>query len=432
MPYAQLHYPSENQEKFEQSFPAEFIAEGVDQTRAWFYYLHIIASAIKKNVAFKNVVVNGIVLAEDGKKMSKKLQNYPDPTLMFDKYGADVMRFYLLTSPVMSAENLNFKESDMAEISRGMFRMLWNSYSFFVLYANIDKWGANNKTEPSANILDKWILSELNELLLDVDRTMTNYELTKAMRLFPKFVDNLSNWYIRRSRKRFWKSENDKDKAAAYSTLHTVLVELSKAMAPFTPFLAEEIFKNLTGRQSVHLEDYPQGSKSTIDLNLNEEMIAARRIVEMGLSARADAGIKVRQPLNTLSYGERDGVKELTKELEEIIADEVNVKKVIYDGKVSGVMIDFHITEELKIEGLGRELVRNIQALRKDSGFNVSDRIIVDYQTDSKELDRAMNLGFVAKEILAKEISQKLKFTGGMKEYAIGDQTISIELQRVE
>ncbi|HAI74419.1 TPA: isoleucine--tRNA ligase, partial [Candidatus Moranbacteria bacterium] len=208
MPYAQMHYPFENKEKFEANFPAEFIAEGQDQCRCWFYYLHILGTALKDKPAFKNVIVNGIVVGEDGKKLSKRLKNYPDPAAMFEKYGADSLRFYLMISPVVAAENLNFKESDVAGITRGMMRMLWNSYSFFVLYANIDGWKPErevriNKKEAN-NLLDRWIISELNVLIKEVDKAMENYELNKACRLFPKFIDNLSNWYIRRSRKRFW------------------------------------------------------------------------------------------------------------------------------------------------------------------------------------------------------------------------------------
>jgi len=250
MPYAQMHYPFENKEKFEANFPAEFIAEGQDQTRAWFYYLHVLGTALKEKPAFKNVIVNGIVVGTDGKKLAKRLKNYPDPMAMFDKYGADAMRVYLMSSPVVAAENLEFKESDAADLMRGMFRMLWNSYSFFVLYADIDKWTPNttNQKLQTTNLLDKWIVSELQVVIREYNKHMEAYELNNAVRLFPKFIDNLSNWYIRRSRKRFWKSEDDGDKEEAYQTLHYVLVELSKVMAPFAPFMSEEIFKNLTGR----------------------------------------------------------------------------------------------------------------------------------------------------------------------------------------
>jgi len=431
MPYAQLHYPFANQEKFEQTFPADFIAEGQDQTRAWFYYLHIIATAIQKKVAFKNVEVNGIVLAEDGKKMSKKLQNYPDPTLMFDKYGADTMRLYLLTSPVMQAENLNFKEADMAELSRGIFRMLWNSYSFFTLYANIDRWTpaqSQKSKAKSLNLLDRWIISELNTLILEVDKSMESYELMKASRLFQPFIDNLSNWYIRRSRKRFWKSENDGDKENAYQTLWTVLVELSKLMAPFTPFVAEEIFKNLTGKESVHLENYPSADQEMIDNDLNLAMAETRKVVELGLSARAQERIKVRQPLKSLQYSGR----KLESELESIIAEEVNVKEIVHideskDAPGLTVGLDYSITKELKLEGYAREIIRNIQSLRKESGFNVADRICVYYKTDSAEIGKTFEnfSSLIAHEVLANEI------IAGLPEKIEGRQLFKIDGEEI-
>ena len=401
MPYAQLHYPFENKDKFDKSFPADFIGEAQDQCRAWFYYLHVLATGVKSSIAFKNVLVSGMVLAEDGKKMSKKLQNYPDPTYMFDKYGADPLRFYLLTSPILQAENLNFSEKEVAELSRGIFRMLWNSYSFFILYANIDGW-KSTKIQNQGSLLDQWIVSEFNTLVKEVNNNMEAYDLTKSTRLFVPFIDNLSNWYIRRSRKRFWKSENDNDKESAYSTLYFVLTELAKLMAPFTPFLADEIFRNMTGRESVHLESYPQVDETLIDNDLNTKMQMARKIVEMGLSARAEAKIKVRQPLNKLTYHG----KKLDPELEVIIAEEVNVKKVENgEGDNNTVVLDRKITEELQIEGIAREIIRNIQSQRKESGFDIADRIDVMYFTDADELAKAISMEIVAHEVLARNIS---------------------------
>lgn len=437
MPYAQEHYPFENKEKFEQKFPADFIAEGVDQTRCWFYYLHVIAAALKKNIAYKNVIVNGIVLAEDGKKMSKKLQNYPDPMEMFDKYGADVLRIYLLTSPVMSAENLNFNEKEMAETQRGLFRMLWNSYYFFTLYANIDK-PAISSQPPAAsqNLLDKWIISELNKLIYDVNNGMKKYELTKTARLFQPFVDNLSNWYIRRSRKRFWKSENDNDKNEAYRTLYTVLVEFSKLFAPFAPYLSEDIYKNLTSELSVHLSDYPKSRKELIDEKLNKDMLNARRIVEMGLSCRAVNKIKVRQPLLSLTYEfGGDEFTKLPEELEQIIAEEVNVKEIIAkeNPKVKlNVEIDTNITEELKIEGLARELIRNIQSLRKEANFNVDDRITVTYETTSGLLAKVFEImgDEISKEVLAEKLENKKSEANAFAEYTIEGELIWIGVNK--
>lgn len=431
MPYAQIHYPFENKDNFEKSFPAEFIAEGADQTRAWFYYLHVISTAIMEKPAYKNVIVNGIVLAEDGKKMSKRLQNYPDPMEMFDKYGADVVRLYLLSSPVMLAENLNFKESELAEISRGFFRMLWNSYSFFTLYTNIDKWSPKGNKLNLDNLLDKWIISELNILVDEVTKSMNSYDLMKSSRLFMPFLDNLSNWYIRRSRKRFWKSENDSDKENAYAVLYETLVVLSKLLAPFTPFIADEIFKNLTQKESVHLEDFPISNRSLIDEELNDEMTRARKIVEMGLSKRAEAKIKVRQPLNELLYSG----EEINEELEEIIAEEVNVKKVTNLPNKDDLMVslDGNITEELKLEGVAREIIRNIQNLRKSSGFKVDDRITVFYETTSTLLNSAIEklYDLIKKEVLANSIENKKTPNDGEEIFKIDDEEIWIGLRQL-
>ena len=424
MPYAQLHYPFENEEQFEKSFPANFIAEGVDQTRAWFYYLHVIACGIKDKQAFQNVVVNGIVLAEDGKKMSKRLQNYPDPMDVLEKYGADVLRFYLMSSPVVSAQNLNFSEKELAELSRGMFRMLWNTYSFFVLYAEVDGWQPNKEwTEESKNLLDRWIISELNSLIKNFNFEMEEYKLNRAARLLPEFIDNLSNWYVRRSRRRFWKSESDEDKNAAYQTLWTVLTELSKVLAPFCPFVAEEIYKNLTGEESVHLVDFPVADDKLIDEKLNEQMRNVRDLIKNGLEIRASEKIKVRQPLEYLETNYQD--LELFKD---IVIEELNVKRIDFVEKVDNNLVvrplnifsnidkssaeiditknmglNIKITPELKLEGTARELVRAIQEMRKVAGYEVDNRINVGYVGEKEVFVKFGDL--IAKETLANNIS---------------------------
>ena len=427
MPYAQQHYPFENAEQFEKNFPAEFIAEGVDQTRAWFYYLHIIASAIKKAPAYKNVIVNGIVLAEDGKKMSKKLKNYPDPMEMFEKYGADSVRFYLMSSPVVAAQNLNFAEKDVAEIVRGMMRMLWNSYSFFVLYANIDKWEHKEQFTHSTatNLLDRWILSELNTLVISVHSGMENYELHRAARAFPKFIDDMSNWYVRRSRKRFWKSENDGDKNEAYATLHHVLVTLSKMMAPFSPFIAEEIYKNLTGKESVHLADMPTGDYHHVDELLNDQMRSVREIVTQGLQLRAQAKIKVRQPLAKVTIKES-----ILDELAEIIKDELNVKEVLVDANQEEmIVLDVEITKELAQEGVAREIVRHIQEMRKEAGYEVDNRIKVCYNRQSEVFEKFNAL--IAKETLADSITEGICGDADfVKEIMLDEKVLSISIKR--
>jgi len=419
MPYAQTHYPFENKEKFEANFPAEFIAEGSDQTRAWFYYLHVLSTAIMQKPAYKNVIVNGIVLAEDGKKMSKRLKNYPDPMEVFNKYGADILRFYLLSSPVMAAENLGLKESELVEIQRGMFRMLWNSYYFFILYANIDGWQSKNidKIKPE-NLLDRWIISKIEKLNLDLEKSMMKYDLITSSRLFPEFVDNLSNWYIRRSRKRFWNpariaiqsiadgSEDSEDKNSAYATLYYVLVKLSKLLAPFTPFIADEIYKNLTGKESVHLASFPQVNDKFLDEYLMTKMDQVRKIVEAGLAKRAEAKIKVRQPLGSLDYCG----KKLERALEEIIAEEVNVKKVVRSEKAKeGIILDINISTDLLAEGRSREIVRAIQSLRKKAGFEVNDHIITSRDSGSDKLQgifTSEHLEHILKDTLTAEIKE--------------------------
>ena len=431
MPYAQKHYPFENKERFDKTFPANFIAEGVDQTRAWFYYLHVIASGVKEQEAFQNVIVNGIVLAEDGKKMSKKLQNYPDPMEMFEKYGADSVRHYLMSSPVVAAQNMNFMESEVGEITRGMMRMLWNSYSFFVLYADIDKFEADKNFDPKKlnGLLDRWMVSELHMLIKDFNGHMENYELHKAARLLPKFIDNLSNWYIRRSRKRFWKSENDGDKNEAYQTLYYVLVELSKVMAPFTPFIAEEIWRNLTSGvseplrpfgthplstgegevASVHLQDFPAADEKLIDEKVNKNMQDLREIITLGLQDRAKNGIKVRQPLKRVILGQKyaDVFNETINKIEwsSILIEELNVKGAELGTKTETVMIDTEITPELKLEGAAREIIRHIQQMRKDAGYEVDNRIEVWYDGLKEVFDSFGSL--IAKETLANNVLLK-------------------------
>jgi isoleucyl-tRNA synthetase len=401
MPYAQMHFPFENKAEFDATFPAQFIAEGVDQTRAWFYYQHVIATAIKDGNAFQNVVVNGIVLAEDGKKMSKKLQNYPDPMKILDKYGSDALRYYLLSSPVVAAENLNFSERDLSDIQRNVFRMLWNSYSFFTTYAAIDNWEPKADAKPSDNLLDRWILSELQLVTREVNAAMEAYELNRATRAFGPFVDNLSNWYIRRSRKRFWKSEDDGDKEQAYQTLYEVLKKLSLLMAPFTPFLSEEIYRNLTGEESVHLAEYPVADESLVSDDLNAEMEAIRYIVSKGLELRAKAGIKVRQPLAAVILM----APIQTKELENVIVEELNVKSVrVEKDPVEMVGIDTNITPELKLEMEAREIIRAIQEGRKKAGFNVEDRISLGYTGKDSVFANTELAELIAHEVLATSV----------------------------
>ncbi|ATU05135.1 isoleucine--tRNA ligase [Candidatus Gracilibacteria bacterium HOT-871] len=332
MPYASKHYMGQELEKSGEylvskdgtfKFPADFIAEGLDQTRGWFYTLIILGTALFDETPFKNCIVNGIVLAEDGKKMSKSLQNYPAPELIFDKYGADAMRFYLLNSPVVEAQDFRFSETGVEEVVKKVILPLWNTYYFFTTYANIDNFEPKGNLN-SENILDKWLISELNELTLEVRTAFDNYELNQATRPILKFMDNLTNWYIRRSRKRFWKSENDSDKLNAYETLYFALVELTKILAPFVPFVSEYIYKNLTKKESVHLEDFPSYNKNLIDLKLNENTDKIQKIINLGLAWRANQKIRVRQPLQSITITEV-----FDDYYNEIIKEELNVKSVL-------------------------------------------------------------------------------------------------------
>ncbi len=484
MPYAQSHYPFENKEKFEKNFPAQFIAEGLDQTRGWFYTLVVLSTALFDEPAFLNVIVNGIVLAEDGQKMSKRKKNYPDPNLIFNRYGADAMRFYLMNSPVVKADDFRFSEKGVAEIVRNVILPFWNAYGFFVTYANIDKWKApvGQKKPKMKNKLDRWIVSEFNAISETVTGNMEAYDLLKATDAIKLFLDSLTNWYIRRSRRRFWKSENDSDKNEAYSTLYYVLVNLAKLFAPFMPFVTEQIFKNMTGELSVHLSEWPAIDKKSIDKKLNREIDITRTIVTLGHAARAKERIKVRQPLPKIEIALPEKVSSsLIKEQLEVIKEELNikdiqfisdigkrVKTVVYpDARKLGpkygadtqkiivaakqgnfkklpngntqvldfelapdeieiryvgsegqnvesekgivVILDTKITEELKLEGIARDIIRQIQDLRKKAGFNVDDRIIVGMHTDSEQLKKAADIfsDYIRKETLAKEIRKE-------------------------
>lgn len=402
MPYAQVHYPFANKKKFEQNFPAEFIAEGVDQTRAWFYYLHIIAVAIKNKNAFKNVVVNGIVLAQDGKKMSKKLKNYPDPNEVIDQYGADALRYYLLTTPVMEAENLNFSEKEVKESLQKNIMLIGNVLSFYLMYKKSDE-----LVEPKVtNILDKWILAKLNVLNREITEKMNNYQLVKAARPITEFINEFSTWYIRRSRGRF--KEGDE---TGVQTLGFVLREFAKLTAPFIPFTAENIYRQVSrDQESVHLEAWPKVDKKLIDEKLLAEMDLARQIVERGLAARAEAGLKIRQPL--MSYQTSLAAK-IDKELISIINDELNIKELKF-GKEDA--LDVNLTDELKLEGSAREIIRQVNQLRKDSGLTIEDQIVI-YQSGLDELFEMAGEEIIrstsAMEVKPEEIDEMKEIAGG-------------------
>jgi len=395
MPYAQFHYPFENQEKFEQNFPGDFIAEYVGQVRAWFYYLHALSVGLWGKNTFKNVVVTGTLAGNDGRKMSKSYGNYTDPNVLMDEYSADALRFLLLSSPVLNGEDFSLIDKDVADVARKL-SMVWNMYDFFTLYADVDGWDSedinNGKLDdPSADLknpLDEWIVSRVHQVTKEVDEQMQRYDLPNALKPVLPFIDDASNWYVRRSRKRFWKSQNDQDKDDAYRTLHYVLVQLSFVLAPFTPFLAEELYRKLTGGESVHLCDWPGGG------NVNEILVAnmafVREVITLGLAQRAAAGIKVRQPLQSVMV--HDEQVRLNDEYRAIIAEELNVKevKVVADKADEPVRLDTTISEELRQEGMMRELVRYVQSARKEAGLQVNDRIRLLIASDSDEVQQTV------------------------------------------
>jgi len=482
MPYAELHYPFENKKEFEKNFPADFIIEAIDQTRGWFYTLHVLATILFNKPAFENVIVTGHINAANGEKLSKRKKNFEDPSMFFERKGVDTMRFFLLESQVVLGEGVRFSETAIDELMKKFTLTIWNTYSFFVTYANIDGWTPKKiiKNFKPKHSLDQWILSEMSALIKEVTEQMEVYNLCKATRPLVVFADNLSNWYIRRSRRRFWKSEDDNDKAEAYQTLYVVLTRFAKLLAPFMPFLAEEIYTNLTGKDSVHLSDWPEFRKELFNARLNQENSLARLIVTLGHAARDKAKIKVRQPLALAQIALPENIgPEILKYQTDVIKEELNVKNVeiikntsglvkavvtplakvlgpkygadvqeiiklikagdfSIDGKkiktggfvleegefelgyesIDGldaasnqgitVVLNTKIDQNLLYEGYAREIVRFVQELRKDAGYEVNNRIILNIQSDDKELESAITQfgDYIREETLANELQQ--------------------------
>lgn len=411
MPFAQFHYPFENKEKFETNFPGDFIVEYVAQVRAWFYYVHVINTALFGTNAFKDVIVTGTVAGNDGRKMSKSLGNFTDPNELMDKFSADSLRLLLLSSPLLSGEDFALQDKDVGDVARKL-NMIWNMYDFFTMYAEVDKWefvGELISPENLKNPLDIWIVSRLHQLIVHITKHMDEYDISEAISDLVPFIDDASNWFVRRSRRRFWKSEDDTDKNDAYRTLHYVLVRIAEVMAPFTPFLAEELWDKVIGGESVHLRDWP--TAGYIDEVVLEQMKRTREVIEKGLALRMERDddygqIKVRQPLSSLTYtGDR-----LDDFYEQIIIEEVNVKKVKHDLSADSVFIDKKLTEELKQEGLARELIRLVQNARKDASLNIDDRIQLSLKTDSPELKKAIQTWQkeIQKETLATKLTEEL------------------------
>lgn len=487
MPYAQNHYPFENKEFVEEHFPADFICEGLDQTRGWFYTLVILGAALFEKPAFLNCVTNGIVLTADGKKMSKSLRNYSDPIDLVNQYGADALRFTLMNSAVTRGEDLKFSEDSVKEVLKTLIIPLWNAYSFFVTYANIDGYVASSTPfEKLENSLDRWIVSLSESLVEEVTTAWDLYETQRGCSAIVSFIDSLNNWYIRRSRRRFWRSENDSDKKQAYDTLYSVLMKVVSVAAPVIPFTTEEIYRNLksdTMMESVHLCDFPRVEPSSRDIELEDKMAITRKAITMGRSLRATHNLKIRQPLKTLYLVSiNDTERAILEEMSTIICEELNVKsveiqknenalvtydakanfkvlgkqlgknmkevasliqelesatidsllkgatytikyssgditisiddiivsrnemankKIINDGELT-VGFDTEITHSLYLEGIARDIVRGVQNLRKESLYDVADRINL-YVTGDKDVLEAVEIfgDYIAKETLS-------------------------------
>ena len=385
MPFAQFHYPFENKEKFEANFPGDFIVEYIGQVRAWFYYMHAMSVALFGENSFKNVIVTGNVAGNDGRKMSKSYGNYTDPNELMDKFSADSLRFLLLSSPLLNGEDFALQDKEVGDVARKL-SMVWNMYDFFTMYAEVDGWEFDGELrdplETLRNPLDIWIVSRLHQLSAEVEKNMDAYNIPDAMTPILPFLDDASNWFVRRSRRRFWKSDEGDDKNDAYKTLHYVLVRLAYILAPFTPFLAEELYRQMTGdTESIHLKDWPAAGEVN-ELVMND-MDKVRDYVNQGLSLRAKSGLKVRQPLASVTVPELGEAFDFTS----ILLDELNVKAV---KKGKEVALDETLTPELKREGMMREVIRHVQSARKGSGLNVDDRIVLSLASQDDELRKAI------------------------------------------
>lgn len=470
MPFAQFHYPFENKEKFEANFPGDFIVEYIGQVRAWFYYVHAVNTALFGTYAFKNVIVTGNVAGNDGRKMSKSYGNYTDPNELMDKFSADSLRYLLLSSPLLSGEDFALQDKEVGDVARKL-SMVWNMYDFFTMYAEVDDFSfpydpsssdaflvrgmsntAHSDTPESSsragveksfqievdleklnNPLDIWIISRVHQLASEVEKHMDAYNIPDAMSPILPFLDDASNWYVRRSRRRFWKSEDDSDKNDAYKTLHYVLVRLAYVLAPFTPFLADELYHNLTGDdESIHLRDWlPVGQVNERKVH---EMNEVRRLVNDGLSQRAKEGVKVRQPLQLFEV--RGQAAEDLTSYEDVFKEELNVKTVLFNMETivdsdpiqSIGEMNFIITPELKREGFMREVIRHVQAARKNAGLNVDDRIVLALVTEDKELEMSIT---EHRDVIEQETLGKLgETTENATSVDIDGKTLAIRLAK--
>jgi isoleucyl-tRNA synthetase len=423
MPYGQHHYPFENLDTFNpkgglfskpKGYPADFIAEGLDQTRGWFYSLLVLGVALFGKAPFKNVVVNGTVLAEDGQKMSKKLKNYPDPQLILDTYGADAVRYYMLASPVARAEDFSFVEQGVKEISSKIIGRLQNVYSFYALYKE-----TVTPVEGSAHVLDIWIVSRLHQLIADTEAGYEAYEFDKATRPLMDFLDDLSTWYVRRSRDRI-KNGGD-DAGHAMHTLKTVLTETAKVMAPATPFIAEYIYRELRTKdmpESVHLCEWPTGGE--IHTDTLETMEKVREVVTEALQMRQKAGQKVRQPLALLTLPRSSS---FTEEYQDIIKDEVNVEGITFAGE--STILDTELTPLLIEKGMVREFIRGVQDARKSADFSPHDMVILTIAGNAAFLENYKE--DIMKSAGVQTIQRAQELPGGV-ELSLGEKRLTIRV----
>ncbi len=522
VPYAQFHYPFEQKDGQPEYFPADLIAEGVDQTRGWFYTLHAIASLVFDSVAFKNVISNGLVLDKTGNKMSKKLGNSVDPFATLEKYGPDATRWYMITNS-QPWDNLKFDLEGIAEVQRKFFGTLYNTYNFFALYANIDGFSYAEKEIPFAERpeIDRWIQSELNSLILNVDEAFADYEPTRAGRLITDFVnEHLSNWYVRLSRRRFWKGDYSGDKISAYQTLYRCLEVISKLASPIAPFFMDRLFidlnqvSGLDKSESVHLTDFPVADKSKIDKQLEERMELAQQVSSMVLSLRKKTNLRVRQPLQKILIPvSSEQIREQLDKVSSLILSEVNVKELAYLDESAGflvkkikpnfktlgprygklmkelaiaignftqeeiskietegqysiqigsetvemnledvdiitedipgwvvsnqgtltVALDITVTQSLWQEGIARELVNRIQNIRKDRGFDVTDKITLDLQKNDQIEEAISNFNdYICSETLAESLTVSDRMLHNSEMLELTDEiSVAIKIDKI-
>ncbi len=436
MPVAQRHYPFENKDDFEKFFPADYIGEGLDQTRLWFYVQHVIATILFDKPAYRHVIVNGMINAADGAKLSKRLKNYPPVEDVFAQEGADTLRLYLLSNyqATANAGYMRFDRGAMKDLNRNIIGTLENSHKFFSMYALIDKWQpkAPGQEPKVSHVLDKWLIARLNETIKTTTEAADDFEIARAINPVFELIEDMSNWYIRRSRRRFWKSEDDTDKLEAYETLWYSLYRLSQLLAPWAPFATDHLWRELVAGtdlpKSVHLSDWPEGG--AVDEALIEEMKTTRAVINDVLRQRAQVGIKVRQPLLEVKLGKQHSV---SQELIDIIAEEANIKKVTIDSSAAddNVELNTTITDELKLEGVMRDVVRFAQAARKHAGLDVENRILLSLATEDKMLSDAISKfsDTIKQETLAVELSTTESYEHS-EEVSLSGAKLTISLQK--